>query len=296
MVKEDGLVFGEIENVGVGKIFKDRDELSKARVHGPTMSGIWGRESEGSCSIVLSGGYEDDIDNLDYIRYTGQGGQDKPGGKQIADQEFARGNKGLVLSNKYNLPVRVIRGHQIPYGPKEGYRYDGLYYVTKYERIKGKSGFYICRFHLSSEKEIDTLENELKQTLKPEYKRAERAASTINRLKRNVRLSEQIKKMYDYKCQICNIYLKTPFGGIAIGAHIKGLGKPHNGPDIIENMICLCPNHHEQFDDFGFYIDPKTYEIKGLQKYEGIKINFNKKHSINKEFLEYHYKEYLKNN
>ena len=109
-------------------------------------------------------------------------------------------------------------------------------------------------------------------------------------------MSEQIKKMYDYKCQICNIYLKTPFGGIAIGAHIKGLGKPHNGPDIIENMICLCPNHHEQFDDFGFYIDPKTYEIKGLQKYEGIKINFNKKHSINKEFLEYHYKEYLKNN
>ena len=53
--------------------------LSKARIHGPTMAGIWGREIEGACSIVLSGGYEDDIDELDYIFYTGQGGQDIPG-------------------------------------------------------------------------------------------------------------------------------------------------------------------------------------------------------------------------
>ena len=76
--KDNNLFFGELENVKVGQIFKDRDELSKARVHGPTMSGIWGRESEGACSIVLSGGYEDDIDDLNYILYTGQGGQDKP--------------------------------------------------------------------------------------------------------------------------------------------------------------------------------------------------------------------------
>ena len=86
---DDGkLFFGELENIKVGQIFKDRDELSKARVHGPTMSGIWGRESEGACSIVLSGGYEDDIDDLNYILYTGQGGQDKPGGKQVSNQEF----------------------------------------------------------------------------------------------------------------------------------------------------------------------------------------------------------------
>jgi hypothetical protein len=193
---DDGkLFFGELENIKVGQIFKDRDELSKARVHGPTMSGIWGRESEGACSIVLSGGYEDDIDDLNYILYTGQGGQDKPGGKQVSNQEFVRGNKALVLSKKYNLPVRVTRGHQIPNGPIKGYRYDGLYYVNKFERIKGKGGFYICRFYLSSEKEIEKLETELKPTLKPDYKRTERSASTVNRLKRNVKLSEEIKKI-----------------------------------------------------------------------------------------------------
>jgi putative restriction endonuclease len=260
------------------------------------MAGIWGRESEGACSIVLSGGYEDDIDDLNYIRYTGQGGQDKPGGKQVKDQEYIRGNKALVLSSKYNLPVRVIRGFQIPNGPDTGYRYDGLYYVNKFERIKGQSGYYICRFHLSSEKEIEKLENELKPTLKSDYKRTERASATVNRLKRNIKLSEEIKKIYDYKCQICDIYLKTPYGGIAIGAHIKGLGKPHNGPDVIENMMCLCPNHHEQFDDYGYYIDPETLEIKGLENYEEKKIIINKKHKIDKDLLDYHFQQYKKNN
>ena len=85
-MKEDRLVFGAIKNFKVGQIFKDRAELSKARIHGPPLGGIWGREKEGSCSIVLSGGYEDDIDELNYIHYTCQGGQDKPGGKQVSNQ------------------------------------------------------------------------------------------------------------------------------------------------------------------------------------------------------------------
>ena len=294
--KDGSLAFGEIENVKVGQIFENRDALSKARIHGPTMAGIWGRENEGACSIVLSGGYEDDIDDLNYILYTGQGGQDRPGGKQVANQEFVKGNKALVLSHKYNLPVRVSRGHQIKNGPNKGYRYDGLYYVNRFERIKGKSGFYICRFHLSSEKGIEKLETELKSTLKTDYKRTERKSATVNRLKRNVKLSEEVKKLYEYKCQVCNTYLKTPYGGIAIGAHIKGLGNPHNGPDVIENMICLCPNHHEQFDDYGYYIEPDTLEIKGLEGFEGKKITINKKHKIDNELLRYHFDQFKKNN
>jgi len=292
----DKLIFGNIENIDVGQIFENREMLSKARIHGPTMAGIWGRESEGACSIVLSGGYEDDIDELDYIFYTGQGGQDIPGGKQVADQEFVRGNKALMLSCKYSLPIRVTRGHQIKNGPTKGYRYDGLYYVNKFERVKGKSAYYICRFHLSSEKQIDILEKEIKANLKPDYKRADRAATTVSRIKRDVSLSENIKEIYGYKCQVCNVYLKTPYGAIAIGAHIKGLGKPHNGPDVIENMICLCPNHHEQFDDHGFYIDSETSEIKGLEGYDGKKITLNKKHNIEKSFLKYHLEDYKKNN
>ena len=59
------------------------------------------------------------------------------------------------------------------HGPEKekGYRYDGIYFVEKYERIKGKSGFYICRFHLQSQSSIDILENDLRPNLKSNYSR-----------------------------------------------------------------------------------------------------------------------------
>ena len=69
-------IIGEIAGIEIGTIFQSRIELSKSGIHGPLQAGIWGRQKEGACSIVLSGGYEDDIDNLDYILYTGAGGRD----------------------------------------------------------------------------------------------------------------------------------------------------------------------------------------------------------------------------
>lgn len=294
-LNEGERIFGEIEGTYVGQIFKDRKELAAAGIHTPTMAGIWGG-SDGASSIVLSGGYEDDVDDLNYILYTGQGGQDIPGGKQVSDQEFTRGNEGLMLSCEYKFPVRVTRGHQIKNGPPEGYRYDGLYYVNKFERVKGKSGFYICRFHLSTEKTIEKLEKQLKPNLKNTYERTERKSSSINIIKRNPKLREHVKKLYENKCQVCNVFLKTHYGAISIGAHIKGLGEPHNGPDQINNIICLCPNHSWQFDFFGFYIDGETFEIKGLKGYEGKKLAIKEGHNIDKEFFKYHHEQYKKHN
>lgn len=49
-------------------------------------------------SIVLSGMYEDDLDNADNIVYTGQGGQNLTGNKrQIRDQKLERGNLALKV-------------------------------------------------------------------------------------------------------------------------------------------------------------------------------------------------------
>lgn len=50
------------------------------------MSGIHGRDSEGAYSIVLSGGYEDDIDNGEEFYYTGSGGRDLSGNKRTSEQ------------------------------------------------------------------------------------------------------------------------------------------------------------------------------------------------------------------
>lgn len=67
-------MFGHIDGTAVGEIFEDRKHLRASGIHALTIDGIWGSQ-ECAYSIVLSGGYEDDIDELDYISYTGQGGQ-----------------------------------------------------------------------------------------------------------------------------------------------------------------------------------------------------------------------------
>ena len=85
-------VFGHIEEIAIGTEFSDRQALSAAGVHNPIQAGISGSGSEGADSIVISGGYEDDLDIGDIVIYTGHGGRDLMSGRQIADQELTRGN------------------------------------------------------------------------------------------------------------------------------------------------------------------------------------------------------------
>ena len=61
-------------------------QASEAGVHRPPVSGIHGRDSEGAYSIVLSGGYEDDVDNGEEFYYTGSGGRDLSGNKRTSEQ------------------------------------------------------------------------------------------------------------------------------------------------------------------------------------------------------------------
>ena len=157
------LFFGIPEGINEGQKFPNRKALITAGLHRSTMHGIDGNGNEGVAAIVLSGGYEDDIDWGDEIIYTGHGGNDSQTGQQVADQSWNdHGNKGLVVSKLRNLPVRVIRGykHSSQFSPDNGYKYGGLYNVVDHWEEIGKSGYTICRFKLIKlssilEKEID---------------------------------------------------------------------------------------------------------------------------------------------
>lgn len=61
-------------------------------------------------SIVLSGQYEDDVDNAEEVVYTGQGGNDLLGNKrQIKDQVMCRGNLALKVCNmEYRLHSSIF--------------------------------------------------------------------------------------------------------------------------------------------------------------------------------------------
>lgn len=164
--------FGPIPGIEVGMSWKFRVQVSEAGVHRPHVAGIHGRDSDGAYSIVLSGGYEDDVDEGDVFTYTGSGGRDLSGNKRTAeqscDQTLTRMNRALAKGCKAPLddkkggdagadwrkgkPVRVVRSckgrKHSKYAPEEGNRYDGIYKVVKFWPEKGKSGFIVWRYKL----------------------------------------------------------------------------------------------------------------------------------------------------
>ncbi len=78
---------------------------------------------------------------------------------------------------------------------------------------------------------------------------------TFSRVIRDSAIATQVKELYGHACQVCETrlqYMRRPYSQ---AAHIRGLGTPHNGPDELPNLLCLCPNHHILFDGLEIYID-----------------------------------------
>lgn len=142
--------YGELDGHPEGEWFDSRKSLAASGIHRPLQAGICGSPDEGAESIILSGGYEDDIDNGDVIIYTGHGGRDPSSGSQVEDQMLTRQNLALAKNKELHIPVRVVRGyeHRSNFSPNTGYRYDGLYEVEDYWLAQGKSGFEIYHYRL----------------------------------------------------------------------------------------------------------------------------------------------------
>jgi putative restriction endonuclease len=281
-------IFGDIPGCPEGTAFPSRKRLSEAGVHRPLQAGISGSGSEGADSIVLSGGYEDDEDYGDLIIYTGHGGRDPDSREQVDHQTLTRGNLALAKSRTLGLPIRVVRGAELDsdYAPAVGYRYDGLYRVEDYWRESGRSGYYVWRYRLIKTQVENSLDD-FRPLVDLEIDAPQRTQTTVLRIVRDTKQSKGIKELYDYRCQVCGIRLEGSAGPYAESAHIKPLGAPHNGPDIEENILCLCPNHHILFDLGGFFIadDFSLIGIKG-------RLIVNPEHQIGTKYLKYHREHY----
>ena len=281
--------FGEILGIQEGDVFQTYKDMNRVKIHTPTNAGISGSQNEGAESIVISGGYEDDQDFGDEIIYTGSGGQDGSG-KQIGDQTLTRSNKALAKNEIDGLPVRVIRGAHKgnPFAPASGYRYDGLYRVDSHWSETGKSGFKMYRFRLlklnnALPPKVPAKSASVDLDKKYGSESPKRATQTVQRVIRDSKLGRQLKKLYDYKCQVCDLQIETDAGFYAEAAHIKPVGSPHDGPDLIENLLCLCPNHHLMFDKGVFFVN----EDMSLDGISG-RLQLHKNHTISYEFFKYH--------
>lgn len=258
-------VFGHLPGFEVGSTFINRVELSEARVHRPRQAGISGAGAEGADSIVVSGGYVDDEDLGDRIIYTGHGGNDPNSKRQIADQVLERGNLALATSCNERLPVRVIRGSggDPEFSPATGYRYDGLFEVQRYWPETGIDGFRVWRFELTQLGTEQVPSARIGAMPFGDDQPGRAPTRVAERVKRKAALSQWVKHIHNWTCQMCGERVDTPAGGYAEAAHITPLGIPHNGPDQPSNMLCLCPNCHRRFDSLARYIDEHDNVIEG---------------------------------
>ena len=129
------------------------------------------------------------------------------------------------------------------------------------------------RLPLAVETETATTLNQASDLAQPSTTRVE---ATVYRILRDTEIARQLKARYNYCCQICGHTIKLPDGCCYAEAHhIRPLGRPHSGPDCIENMLVLCPNHHAMCD-YGAV----NLSLEMLTTVNG--------HNISLSFVEYH--------
>lgn len=103
-----------------------------------------------------------------------------------------------------------------------------------------------------------------------------RVPTTVHRIIRDTELARRVKQLHNFECQICGLTIALPDGNrYAEAHHIQPLGQPHNGPDEVGNILCLCPNHHAELD-FGVI----QLSLSKLPSVEG--------HEIKAKFVDYH--------
>jgi len=97
-----------------------------------------------------------------------------------------------------------------------------------------------------------------------------------SRIIRDTQLTLNVKHLYTFKCQICGTGLLFDDGQrYAEAHHLKPLGGPHNGPDVLENIICVCPNHHALLDYGGIQVDTTAFILP-------------LKHRLAEDYVQYH--------
>ncbi|AXI81299.1 hypothetical protein C7M71_009515 [Peterkaempfera bronchialis] len=117
---------------------------------------------------------------------------------------------------------------------------------------------------------------------------AARLTTTISRPVRDSRLVSTVKRLHGHQCQFCGLRLRTRDGHYSEGAHIRGLGRPHHGPDILANLLCLCPNHHVQFDQLAVYVDEDDIVRTTYGTAPVGQLRRHPEHAIDNAFLGYH--------
>ena len=108
------------------------------------------------------------------------------------------------------------------------------------------------------------------------YEKVKRYPAECNLQLRDNKLVKKIKRLCEDFCQICG-------DRIEIGDeeyysevhHLQRLGNPDNGPDVLENMLCVCPNCHVKLDYYVIKVDLRN-------------LRYLDRHKVEYRFVQYH--------
>lgn len=103
-----------------------------------------------------------------------------------------------------------------------------------------------------------------------------RVETLVDRIVRDTAAAADVKRRHNDCCQICGLTLRFSNGkAYSEGHHLQPLGTPHSGPDVKDNIICVCPNCHAELDCGGAVVNIDT-----LRRALG--------HDVGGTYIEYH--------
>lgn len=285
--RPNGIAYGDVPGYPAPWEFVNRRAAFLAGIHRQTQAGISGG-ADGVDAICLSDGYSDDSFDEDLVIYTGFGGQDPSTRRHIADQQLVRGNLGLVRNYEMQRPVRVLVKKSVLTRNRQdtSYLYAGLYVVVHWDWVL-RDGFKVLVYQLKSltgQTEAGLVTS--LATLAGGSDEPERRGVMTNRIVRDYRVAEDVKKLYADTCQVCGTQLRTAAGTYSEAAHIRPLGAPHRGPDVPANILCLCPNCHKKFDGHAIIIDV-DWRVYDLGNHVG-SLKRHPRHIISMDHIAYH--------
>lgn len=224
-------------------------------------------------------GYEDEFEEDGTLIYTGEG--------QIGNMIYDRGNKAIRNHQEDSRELHVFRKENDGLVTYIGqYTYEESFREPLLDREGNERS--AIRFKL---RPIEDWELNSPVTLPVGNHNPRRIKSLREQVQRKEKLVREMKRLYNNTCQLCDDRrLQGDDIGYSYVHHIKPLAKEHSGPDIAENVIVLCPNHHDDFDNGMLTVDPNTLEIS--HDYEesltGRTVTLKRGHEIDSKFFAYH--------
>jgi putative restriction endonuclease len=82
--------------------------------------------------------------------------------------------------------------------------------------------------------------------------------------------------------------LETAAGPYAEGGHLRPVGRPHNGPDTADNVLCLCPNDHVRLDRGTIVLDSSWTVVERASGNVLGELTVHRDHALDPAHASYH--------